>query len=291
VTECPKCGFESGSASECVRCGVVFARWRAPAPQPFALTLSAEPAAQLVAAASEAPREPLVDRLGWISFGGGFFAALAALQVWPTQAALGAMATLVHELGHAAFGWLFGYPSVPAFDFSYGGGVTLHQERMPLLSAAVAAALGYGAYALRERAPLRNALLGALALYLPLALTRGPEAAILAMGHGGELCFATLALHRALSGRGCKLEAERPLYGLVGWFLVLSGAQFAWRLRTSAFHRDLYAEAKGGGHWMDFSRLADEHFHTSLETVATGFLLACCIPPVLALAVQRLRRG
>jgi hypothetical protein len=25
-------------------------------------------------------------------------------------------------------GWLFGYPSIPAFDFTYGGGVTSHNE-------------------------------------------------------------------------------------------------------------------------------------------------------------------
>ncbi|MCP5050706.1 MAG: hypothetical protein GY940_26320, partial [bacterium] len=37
------------------------------------------------------------------------------------------MITLVHEIGHAVFGWFFGYPSVPAFDFAYGGGITMHQ--------------------------------------------------------------------------------------------------------------------------------------------------------------------
>ncbi|MBY0401654.1 hypothetical protein K2X89_15280 [Myxococcota bacterium] len=249
-----------------------------------------EPIAEPTDPEVDEPREPLVDRLGWISFSGGFFAALLALQFWPTQAALGAMATLVHEMGHAAFGWLFGYPSIPAFDFSYGGGVTLQQERMPLLAAGVALALGYGVYALREWALLRNALLSLLVLYVPLALTRGHEAAILMMGHGGEVCFATLALHRALSGRGCQLEAERPLYALVGWFLVLAGMRFAWQLRTSDLHRELYESAKGGGHWMDFSRLADEFLHVPLETVAGFFLVALVAPPVLALAGQRLRR-
>jgi hypothetical protein len=298
---CPKCGSESDGAAECARCGLVFARWRAPdAARALAAeaTQAAAPTTVLAeefANGAEASKgrdddEARIDRAGWLSFGGGLLAALLAMQVPLLQAALSGLSVLVHEMGHAAFGWLYGYPSIPAFDFSYGGGVTLQRERSLLILGAVVAAGVSGIHALRSHALLRNALAALLALHVVVAFTPAHEAVILAMGHGGELCFATLALHRALSGRACQLAAERPLYGLVGWFLVLSGAQLAWRLRTSAFHREVYAEAKGGGHWMDFSRLAEEHFHTSLETVATLFLLACIVPPVLALALQRLRR-
>jgi hypothetical protein len=300
---CPRCGSESDGAAECARCGVVFARWRSRDAAPTfapeatqAVAPTAVPAEELASGAEGNPareddEEASIDRAGWLSFGGGLLAALLAMQVPLLQAALSGLSVLVHEMGHAAFGWLYGYPSIPAFDFSYGGGVTLQRERSLLILGAVVAAGVYGVYALRAHALLRNALAALLALHVVIALTPAHEAVILAMGHGGELCFATLALHRALSGRACQLAAERPLYGLIGWFLVLSGAQFAWRLRTSAFHREVYAEAKGGGHWMDFSRLAEEHLHTSLETVATVFLLACLIPPALALAMQRLRRG
>jgi len=297
---CPKCGSESDGAAECARCGVVFARWHsrgsaaalaAEATQPAPLThgFAAELGSETHAARAAAD-EARIDRAGWLAFGGGLLAALLAMQVPLLQVALSGLSVLVHEMGHAAFGWLYGYPSIPAFDFSYGGGVTLQRERSLLILGAVVAAGGYGVYALRAHTLLRNALAALLALHVVIALTPAHEAVILAMGHGGELCFATLALHRALSGRACQLAAERPLYGLMGWFLVLSDAQFAWRLRTSAFHSEVYAEAKGGGHWMDFSRLADEHLHTSLEAVATMFLLACFVPPVLALALQRLRR-
>jgi hypothetical protein len=291
VTTCPKCGFEAEDSSECARCGVVYARWRAPAVEEAPLPVIEEAEGpQLVGCERSEPAPPRIDRLGWAAFGGGLAAALVALQFPLAEAALSGMKTLVHEMGHAAFGWLFGYPSIPAFDFSYGGGVTLHQQRSVLLCALVVAAAAYGAFALRAHTVLRNSLLAFLALYAPLALTRGHEVVILAMGHGGELCFATLAFHRALSGRGCTLAAERPLYGLLGWFLVLGDVVFAWRLRTSAFHRELYEAAKGGGHWMDFSRLADEFLRVPLESVATGFLVLCLAPPVLALALQRLRR-
>ena len=293
MTICPKCGFAGKGAGECERCGVVYARWRAPAmegtriPSPFVAEAQAPP---VVVPERSEPSELRVDPLGWVAFGGGLAAALIARQFPLAEAALSGMKTLVHEMGHAAFGWLFGYPSIPAFDFSYGGGVTLQHERSALLGAVVVAAAAYGAFAFRAHGLLRNSLLAFLALYALLALTRGHEVVILAMGHGGELCFATLALHRALSGRGCTLAAERPLYGLLGWFLVLGDVVFAWRLRTSAFHRELYEAAKGGGHWMDFSRLAEEFLRVPLESVATVFLTLCLVPPVLALALQRFQR-
>jgi hypothetical protein len=230
-----------------------------------------------------------VDRAGWLACAGGLAAAALALQLWPARAALAALATLVHEMGHAAFGWLYGYPSLPAFDFTYGGGVTLHQGRSWLVLGIVAAAGAAALRALRARPRLRTAGGAVLALHCALALTPAHGAVILAMGHGAELAFATLAFHRALSGRGCTLGAERPLYALVGWFLVLQGLQFAWRLRSSALQRALYAEAKGGGHWMDFSRLGAEYLDAPLESVATGFLLCCLAPPLVALALQRRR--
>jgi hypothetical protein len=231
-----------------------------------------------------------VDRAGWLACAAGLAAAAIALQLWPARAALAALATLVHEMGHAAFGWLYGYPSLPAFDFTYGGGVTLHQERSWLVLGGVLTGGLAALHSLRAHPRLRTACATALALHCGVALTPAHEAMILAMGHGAELAFATLAFHRALSGRGCTLAAERPLYALVGWFLVLQGMQFAWQLRTSALHRALYGEAKGGGHWMDFSRLGAEYLHAPLESVATGFLLCCLAPPLVALALQR-RRG
>lgn len=301
MSVCPKCGFGIGDAPECAACGIVLARWRGPRtdapraiPTPIATAVPrvGPPRVENEAVSWPAPLpdDPIVDRAGWLYFVGGGLTALLALQVPLATAALSGLQILVHEMGHAAFGWLFGYPSIPAFDFNYGGGVTLQQDRVPLLIVLVVGAFGYGIYALRELARFRNALLGLLVLYVLLTFTRGHEIVQLAMGHGGELGFATLAFHRALSGRGCTIPAERPLYGLLGWFLVLSGMKFAWQLCTSDVHRAMYEEAKGGGHWMDFSRLAEEYLHVPLETVAAAFLVLCWLPPVVALVGQRLRR-
>jgi hypothetical protein len=262
---------------------------RTPAPDAgvAALQPPLDALATFAALATTPAAQPAIDRAGWMAFGGGLAAATLVLAFPLTHFVFSYFTTLVHEMGHAAAGWLFGYPSIPAFDLSYGGGVTLQQDRVLALVVGVAAAGAWGAYALRAQAFLRNGLLVLLALYGGLAATRGHEAVIVAMGHGGELLFATLFLHRALSGRGCTTPIERPLYALLGWFIVLSDLGFAWQLLTSSLHRELYEEAKGGGHWMDFSRLAEEFLHVRLETVAAVFLALCVLPPPISLWLQR----
>ena len=80
---------------------------------------------------------------------------------------------------------------------------------------------------------------------------------------------------------------ERPLYAFVGFFIVLSDLRFAHGLMTSAAGRAEYEAAKGGGHWMDFSVLAEQHLNTDLGTVAAFFLLACALPPVGAVLFHR----
>jgi hypothetical protein len=189
---------------------------------------------------------------------------------------------LVHELGHAAVSWLFGYPALPAFDFVYGGGFALSFSRSGGLLAVIVL-LWAAAFWFYRRFPRLLVLLGGgFALWLLLAVTPLNEAAVLAAGHGSELLFAAVFLFRAATGYGCRIpEVERPLYALVGFFLVLEQTVFAWGLLTSAEQRELYADAKGGGHMMDFSRLALDYLHVSLETIAALFLVACLATPPL----------
>ena len=49
----------------------------------------------------------------------------------------------------------------------------------------------------------------------------------------------------------------------------------------------IYGEAKGGGHWMDFSRLADDYFHTSVATVAHFFFICCLLPLIVGFLMFR----
>lgn len=230
-----------------------------------------------------------IDRAGWSAVGWGLALAVAALALPFVSFVLSYFVILVHEMGHAMAGWLYGYPSIPAFDFAYGGGVTTHTERVPLLAVAVGGALATLVGVFRRNPTSLAISLALLAGYAATAWTGAHQAVIVAMGHGGELVFAGIFLHRAFSGSACRAPGERPLYAMVGFFVVLYDMRFAWRLATSSLHRELYADAKGGGHWMDFSRLAGEHWGVPLESLAVGFLVLCLLPPLLAFLANHFR--
>lgn len=236
--------------------------------------------------------EPLrrsIEPAGWVALGIGV--GLAGLtELWPLLRVLvGYMVVLVHELGHSLAGWLFGYPSIPAFDFTYGGGVTLHPEQVPLLVAVVYALLVLGAWVFRGNPMSLGLVASVIAGYTALVFTAASDVVMIAMGHGAELLFAALFIHRALSGTACHHAVERALYAWMGFHIVFHDLRFAFGLVTNAFQREMYGEAKGGGHWMDFSRLADEFFGVSLETVAGAFLVLCLLTPLLAFAASWLR--
>lgn len=230
-----------------------------------------------------------LDRKAGVALGSGFGIALVVFLVPFLNFVFSYLVILVHELGHAITGWLFGYPSLPAFDLYYGGGLTVHQDRQAILLLAVYALFGLGFYLLRRHRRLHIFLGIIAAAYTLAAFTPVHQVLQLFMGHGAELIFAGIFLYRALTGEKLRTPAERPLYAFVGCFILLSDLRFAFRLLFSSEQRQLYEEAKGGGHWMDFSRIAEEYLRTDLETVAAAFLLCCLLPAVLPFLVYRHR--
>ena len=188
---------------------------------------------------------------------------------------------IVHELGHTAFALLFGIPAVPALDFMFGGGVSLMWDRSILLTLCV---IGGGLALLwRVRCDSRAlAIGGGVALFWTLAMvTPLHDVMILAMGHGAELLFAGYAWHKCLTGN-CRSETERWLFGACSVFVLLSAWTFGYKLLASSLFRRQYEQAKGGGHWMDFSRIAEQHLHVDLSIVAATFWLLTALTPVVA---------
>src|SRR5258705_7805858 len=98
---CPSCGFEQHEGNTtCLRCRVPLISASAPI----------GPAA--------------LSRDAWRALGIGAVLAVVLTLIPFTRILFQPLITIVHELGHAVVAWMFGYPAVPAFDFSYGGGVT-----------------------------------------------------------------------------------------------------------------------------------------------------------------------
>lgn len=219
-----------------------------------------------------------------------FVVAMVVYLIPFTRFVLSALVTLFHEFGHAAAGWLTGHPSIPAFDFVYGGGVTSHEGRKLPLLLLVYAAFAAGLWRLRAHPPAASVLGAGIVVYSICAWTEIHDLLIVAMGHGTELIFAGIFFYRALSGSAVKIPVERPLYAFLGSFIVLEDVRFATGLLTSPEKRAVYESAKGGGHWMDFSVLAEQHLRTELTTVA-GLFLACCFLPLLGAVLFLRFRG
>jgi hypothetical protein len=308
---CPKCQFEqSAGDTECLRCGVVFARLEAASRPRFARPREAEPVSEklkkdaaaapglepcealpfagvrLTDPSNPEPCEPLpIEREGLAALGIG--AGLLLVLGWFPFVAfiLSPILTLTHELGHAAFAWLFGYPALPAFDFFYGGGLTHWAERRHgVLWLLIVGLLGAGIWRSRGHRP-RMIFFGVLlALYVPLALKADWEI-VLYMGHGTTLIVAGVFLYRALDGWACIYPIERPLYAFLGFFMVLHEMALAHGLMTNPAARMLYREGKGGiAH--DFVRISGS-LRTSLESVARFHLFWCVLVVVAAFLAHR----
>jgi len=187
------------------------------------------------------------------------------------------LVTLVHEMGHAAFGWLFGRVSIPGFDLKHGGGVTMIPDQTPLLLILIYAGF-VGLIWMFRRNKLTCVMIAvAVLVYAVCAHTRLNDIIILFMGHGTELVIATVFLYRALSGKAVINPLERPLYAICGWFILFRGTFFAFSLVTD--HEAVLQYRKGkGGHAHDFVRIAEELLHVDLSLVAAIFLFCCLIP-------------
>jgi hypothetical protein len=274
--DCPRCKFtQHDSQRECLNCGYSF-----PLDEP--LPEVSDPGGE-----SDSGR---VDGKGWVSLLAGFLLAIFVLRSGWLTFLFHPLITIIHELGHTIVGWAFGYPSIPAFDFQYGGGVTIHEEdRKIAIVIVVFLALGFLVYRCRKSRTTVVVLLFLAALYSWTAFTDVHQILGLFMGHGTELIIAGIFLYRAISGSAILEALERPLYAFVAFFILFEDIRFSYQLSTSQVHRIMYEDAKGGGHWMDFSRISEEFLGVELSTVAVAFLICCILTPIAVVGVFKCR--
>lgn len=254
---CPRCATpKDEEATECRACGVVFAKWRAPvsaseAAVPVAPTRPAAVAPAPWSVRSPPPPPPPetlgVTHEGWRAAGIGLGMAMA-LTFFPFLSfILSPLSTMVHEIGHTVVLWLFGYSAIPAFDFAHGGGVTMSDlERSWLIVWAWVVGALILAWWQRDR-PFVLAGLGALALIYFIMFNRtGETLAITLGGHGGEILFGALFLYRGLTGWGCKVAGERPLYAFLAFMILFSSMRLGFNLLGNTIEKAYYLQGKGG---------------------------------------------
>ncbi|GAK60519.1 hypothetical protein U27_00416 [Candidatus Vecturithrix granuli] len=292
---CPRCGLEQeAERSDCMRCGIVFARFHSQSErqrkgdEERSVGQTHEDDMDQEKQEEEEYTGPLsVEREGWWSLTGGAVITAIVMLIPFLNYIFSYLIVLVHELGHTVCHWVFGYPSIPAFDFVYGGGVAIHQDRQMILLAVIYLCFVYLFYLFRRNLPTMVILAVVAVSYSLAVFTPIHEVISLFMGHGFELIFAAIFLYRAISGSAVIIAVERPLYGFLGMFIEFRAIGFAYRLMTSQDYRADYEAAKGGGHWMDFSRIAEEYLRVDLSVVAGLFLICCLMPPVVAFLAYR----
>lgn len=275
---CPKCSLalRSPDLVECPACGVILAK-AVPREMAARRRVTRRIHRQGAAVGADGAIATVSARQALLV---GTILAILIYVVPFTRFVLSYLAILVHELGHAAVGILFGYPSFPSFDFLYGGGVTLYFGRSSVLLLVVGLGWIGLTWSLRKWRGWMLLSGGLAALWLVFALTDLHDIALNASGHGAELLFGVFAFVKVFSGN-VRIAAERWLFAMCGGFLVLSAWVFALRLMESEEARAQYGAAKGGGHWMDMSRLS-RNLDLDLTQVAVLYWLCSAAVPAIA---------
>jgi hypothetical protein len=193
-------------------------------------------------------------------------------------------------MGHCLFGLLLGTPMIPAIRLD-GHAVSFHGADPPGIWAWITGlAYPIAGWQLRQH---RGALIGlaAMTVVYPLCVfTAGKELFIILGGHLGEAMFATLALHRAITGGSTAHRAERIAYAVVGCELMRRNIALCFGLVTSAAARDHYAGNGSFGLTNDLIRAAEDVLHCALPTVGMLMLLVALLPLPVAAAIAWLRR-
>ena len=222
--------------------------------------------------------------------GSGLLAAVIVYALPFTRFVFSALVTLFHELGHAIAGWLMGYPSLPAFDFVYGGGLTHHGEFNLAIAIVIAGIFGYVAWLFRGNRRtliLIGAIFGVWLLLITAAWRR--ELTFASAGHLFEFILAGIFFYMALSGVGWRHpDLERPLGAFVAFFVQIHSVMFALRLRNDPEFLSWYREGKGGALMNDLELVAaDLNIYLRIDLgiggVAALLLLFSFLPMAVAL--------
>jgi len=198
------------------------------------------------------------------------------------------LGALFHESGHTVAGLAFGLPSFPTISLA-GHAATMHGEQLVAMVWLLCAALATITWTLRHRPFVCATLAIATVAYPVLAFSSRIDTVFLLGGHLGELGFATLCLHRAITGGFTHSNAERAAYSVLGWFLVGSNVALCAGLAFSPSARAWYHSSGSYGLANDYVRLADR-WDGTLAGVGLLMMIVSTVPAVAVAAATALRR-
>ncbi len=283
---CPKCQFDHElQTTECLKCGIVFSRYVPSGNAAAASAAIAVPMAEALPLSLPIPatdREEALKELRYRVLALPLALVLARLLVGTGfRVAVGMLAMVLHESGHAITSWLVGRWAVPMLW------VTMHgQERswpVILLLTSAAAGGGYLAWKM-ERWGWVCAAGAVLILQLIFLSAPNPEALIVFGGDGGALVLATVLM--ATFYAPCE-SALRRSWGL-RWGLLAVGAltfMLVFHLWTGPYEDIPFGEIEGVN--LSDPSLLTEMFGWSLKQLVDRYvhLATACLVALFALYV------
>lgn len=264
---CPACNSPlTAGATRCAACGTSLVA-NAPVVGP------AEPAATT----AQDPERNTAGRNAWLI--GAVLGIVVTLLPFVGFAAW-FFGALCHEMGHSAMSLATGSPSLPAIRLD-GHAVAVSRDPIPFARVLIWAGLIALTWRVRQAGGSWKLWAG-LACAYPLIAWPAREVLVLYAGQFGELAFAGVFLWRAWTGGFTESPAERPLYAMLGWMLVVGNLVLAWGLVTDTEARAAYWESGSFGLTNDLIRVAHDHLGTALSTAAIPLLLGSLATPALA---------
>ncbi|HUN62761.1 MAG TPA: hypothetical protein VMU53_12260 [Candidatus Sulfotelmatobacter sp.] len=244
---CPKCQFDHPlQTTECLKCGIVFARYQEAlerAAKPAASTLPMAVAEPLVASAVTSDRIDGVRELWYRALA----LPMALLVAWlingtGLRMASAMLAMVLHESGHAITAWLTGRWAIPLLW------VTLHGEERSWVIVLVLTATIVSAGLWMWRAEQWGWVLAAIAVLIlqVIFLNLPAGAAIVFCGEGGAMVLATLLMAMFYAPRESALCKS---WGLRWGLLVIGALSFmhVFRVWTGPFENIPFGEIEGVG--------------------------------------------
>lgn len=212
--------------------------------------------------------------------------ALAGILRVPA-ACLDYIAVLLHELGHVALRWSFGYPALPALDFRHGGGVIYPFDRsIWLLFGFYAVAAAAFCWGMARRVWWFAALVSILTgLHLILAFNYRHEALCSFMGLGAEVFAAMYCIIRSARGEKMGGWAEQYFNMLFGIYVM--GRNIVLTLAVYANPAgDAAAQDKAAHVLRDVEQIAGlaDIRAQAVALFALGFTVSCAVT-ALGLAI------
>lgn len=201
-------------------------------------------------------------------------------------ACLSYMGTFFHELGHTGFAWFYGYPTIPIFDFTHGGGFAISVSGQNyLILGAVNIGLCYLIYLLQEFRGLQIAVGAVILFNLATAFSSDLRHIVIDfMGPAAEPLVASFLLFRALFDLAPRGSGERLLNAIFGFAMIIHSLIEGFALIGNDAYRLVYFQQKGTHGFGDFDKVEESISFMSFNAVVSVWIilsLICLITPFI----------